>query len=70
MGWNYNILQLESQFHKKLMAFRLFKERGLEYTDKTFPALHPFIIENAAKNVFEVEKELHAELERAKALLV
>jgi|GEM_PF-5571112 len=66
MTWSFDILQLEAEINKKIVVFRMFRERGLEYVDQKFPAFHSFILANADKPAHEVEKTLRRELDAAK----
>lgn len=66
MTWNTTILRKEGDIFKKIQAFRLFKEWGIEYIDENYPKLHSFVLENKHKSIEELENELLANLKQFK----
>ncbi len=55
----------EAEAMRKLHAFRLFKQDGIEIINQSFPGLKGFILANEEKSYQELEKELMAQLAHA-----
>jgi hypothetical protein len=57
MNWDIDILKKEAEILKKIHAFYLYKEKGLDFIDMNFPKLKSFILENETKTPQQLEKE-------------
>lgn len=57
MNWNIEILRIEGEALKKIHAFKLYKELGIEIIEQDFPKLKSFILTNATKSAEDFETE-------------
>jgi hypothetical protein len=63
MNWDINILKKEAEILKKIHAFYLYKEKGIDFINMNFPKLNGFIFENENKTPEQLEKEQMSILE-------
>lgn len=63
MNSDMYILRTQSDIMKKIHAFKMFKEEGMEAIVRFFPRLQPFIIANAHKTLEDFEREMTAQLD-------
>lgn len=59
------IQRKEAETMRKLHAFQLFKQDGIEIINHSFPSLKGFILTNKEKTYKQIEQELLAELAHA-----
>lgn len=58
---NYYIQRKEAEMMRKLHAFQLFKESGINIIDQSFSNMKGFILANEEKSYEELQKELFAQ---------
>lgn len=63
MNWDIDILKREAEILKKIHAFYLYKEKGIDFININFPKLKSFILENENKTPNQIEMEQMSILE-------
>lgn len=69
MKRDHYIQRKEAETFKKLHAFQLFKESGIDIINQSFPHFKDFIIKNQGKDYAELERELFIELRSIKEIV-